>query len=191
MSVIEYIILSIALTIPTLVVVRYSVHKLPIRLVRGLGVSFLLGAEQVILLLLGIVLGNILRFDLSEYDDLVYLGLLVFVALRMFLEAMGLERKKKKGQRSIFNLSKWSTSLLLGVATGVNVLLAGLGLGFRVAIERDLWCAAISLFVIAFIFCYLGIMMGRQKKAMREKRWMLMGVIFLLAFALKVAVFGE
>ena len=82
------------------------------------------------------------------------------------------------------------TVLLLGVATGVNALFIGLGLGFRVLIENDLWKVGIPLLIIVFLFSYLGIMYGRRKKEVRARRWMLLGVLFLLILAVKGAFFS-
>ena len=87
MSVLEYIILSFALTVPVMVTLRACALKNPIRLTRGLGVSFLVAIVHVLLILAGIYIGNLLRFELPEYDSLIYLGLLVVVALRMFFPA--------------------------------------------------------------------------------------------------------
>ncbi len=183
MSVFEYIILAVALAVPTMVTVRGCALKNPIRLTRGLGVSFLIALEHTLLLLLGIVVGNMLRFDMPEYDNLIYLGMLVVVAGRMFFTAFS------KKERPSYDIANWMTVLLLGVATGVNALFVGLGLGFRVWIENDLWKVAIPLTVVIFLFSYLGIMFGRRKKAVRTRRWMLLGVLFLLIFAVKGAFF--
>ena len=80
---------------------------------------------------------------------------------------------------------------MLGVATGVNTLFVGLGLGFRVSFQTDVWRIAIPLFVILFVLCYLAVMLGRQKKEMRARRWQLIAVLFLLIFAIKGAFFSE
>ena len=66
----------------------------------------------------------------------------------------------------------------------------GLGLGFRVLIENDLWKVGIPLLIIVFLFSYLGIMYGRRKKEVRARRWMLLGVLFLLILAVKGAFFS-
>lgn len=187
MSVIEYIILSIALTIPTMVVMRACALKNRIRLTKGMAFSFLIALEHTLLLLLGIFLGNMLRFDLPEFDNLIYLGFMVAVALRMFFPAF----RKKSKKHTYYDISRLSTVLLLGVATGTNTLFVGLGLGFRVLIERDLWRAAIPMMVVMFLLCYLSIMMGRQKKTMNERKWQLIAVLFLLIFAIKGAFFGD
>ena len=77
------------------------------------------------------------------------------------------------------------------MATGINTLFVGLGLGFRVSFAADLWRVAIPLFVILFVLCYLAIMLGRQKKEMRARRWQLIAVLFLLIFAIKGAFFSN
>ena len=187
MSVIEYVILSFALAIPLEVTLRGCALKNPIRLTRGLGVSLLLALEHTALMVIGIYIGNLLRFDLPEYDNLVYLGLLLVVALRMFFPAF----RKKDKPLPPYDISNWGTVLLLGVATGVNTLFVGMGLGFRVDLATDLWKVAVPLLVVVFLLGYWGIMLGRRKKEIRQRRWQLVAVLFLLAFAIKGAFFGD
>ena len=174
MSVLEYIILAFALAMPVMVTVRGCALKTPIRLTRGLAVSILIAIEHVLLILAGMYIGNMLRFGFPEYDNLV------FPAFR-----------KKEKELPAYNIANWTTVLLLGVATGINTLFVGLGLGFRVSFAADLWRVAIPLFVILFVLCYLAIMLGRQKKEMRARRWQLIAVLFLLIFAIKGAFFSN
>lgn len=185
MSVIEYIILSFALAIPMEMTMRGCALKNPIRLTRGLAVSALLALEHTVLVLVGILIGNLLRFDLPEYDNLVYLGLLTVVALRMLFPAF-----HKKDVPS-YEVAKWGTVLLLGIATGVNTLFVGMGLGFRVDVDTDLWKVGVPLYVAMLLLSYWGIMLGRRKKEVSSHRWQLVAVLFLLAFAIKGAFFGE
>lgn len=187
MSVLEYIILSFALTVPVMVTLRACAMKNPIRLTRGLGVSFLVAIVHVLLILAGIYIGNLLRFELPEYDSLIYLGLLVVVALRMFFPAF----RKKEKELPAYDISRWLTVLLLGIATGTNTFFVGLGLGFLVSFQTDVWRVAIPLLVVMFLFCYLAIMLGRTGKNIRARRWQLIGVLFLLVFAIKGAFFAD
>lgn len=187
MSVLEYIILAFALSIPVMVTLRGCALQNPIRLTRGLAESFLIALEHVLLLLAGMWIGGLLRFDIPDYDNLFYLGLMVVVALRMFFPAF----RKKESPRVSYDIARYSVVLLLGIATGVNTLLIGLGFGFRLNMDDELWRAAIPLVVIMFLLTYLGIMLGRRKKEMRERRWQLIAVLFLLVFAIKGAFFGQ
>jgi len=187
MSVIEYIILAFALAIPLVVTLRGCALRNPIRLSRGLAVALLLALEQTLLLLSGIWIANMLRFDMPEYDNLVYLGFLLVVAVRMFFPAF----RKQDKEMPPYDISRWGTVLLLGVATAVNTFLVGLGLGFRVNLGTDLWKVAIPMVVVMFLLGYWGIMLGRRKKEMRKRHWQLIAVLFLLIFAVKGAFFGE
>lgn len=187
MSVFEYIILAFALSIPSMVIVRDCALKSPIRLIRGLIVSLILGAEHALLLLLGVYLGNLLRLDIPDYDNLIYLGLLVVVAIRMFFPAF----RKKDRVRISYNIASWSTVFFLGIATGINIFIVGLGIGFRVELLHEVCRAAIPMIVLGFLLSYFGLMLGRRKKEMRERRWQLLAVLFLLIFAIKGAFFGE
>ena len=187
MSVLEYIILSFALSVPVMVTVRGCALKTPIRLTRGLAVSSLIAIEHVLLILAGIYVGNLLRFGFPEYDNPVYLGLLVVVAFRMVIPAF----RKKEKELPVYNIASWTTVLLLGVATGINTLFVGLGLGFLVSFKTEIWRLAIPFFVILFVLCYLAIMLGRQKKEIRARRWQLIAVLFLLIFAIKGAFFSN
>lgn len=187
MSVIEYIILSFALAVPLEVTLRGCALKNPIRLTRGLAVSLLLAFEHTALMAAGIYIGNLLRFDLPEYDNLVYFGLLLVVALRLFFAAF----RKKDRELPPYDISRWGTVLLLGVATGVNTLFVGMGLGFRVYLSADFWKVSVPLLLMVFLLGYWGIMLGRRNKEIRQRRWQLVAVLFLLAFAIKGAFFGE
>lgn len=189
MSVIEYIILSLALAIPVLVTLRGCALSHRIRLSWGLAASLILAVEHTLLILLGAWVGNMLRFDIPDYDNLIYLGLIVVVALRMFFPAF------RKGDKALpaYDISRLATILLLGVATGTNALFVGLGLGFHphVQLPAHLWRIAVPMLVAVFLFSYWGIMLGRRKKEVRQRRWQLIAVLFLLIFAIKGAFFTE
>ena len=187
MSVLEYIVLSFAVALPLMFVVRGCALKHHIRLTHGLAVSVLLAIVHVAVILMGIYIANMLRFEIPEYDNLIYLGLIVLVAIRLFFNAF----RKQDREIPAYDISRWGTVLLLGVATATNTLLVGLGLGFRVSVRTDLWRVALPLFIIMFLSSYWGIMLGRRNKPMRERRWLLIAVLFLLIFALKGAFFSD
>ena len=187
MSILEYIILAFALSVPLMVTVRGCALKNPIRLSHGLAVSLLLAIVHVLLMLAGIYIGNMLRFGYPDYDNLVYLGLFLVVALRMFFPAF----RKRDKELPAYDISRWLTVLLLGVATGTNTLFVGMGLGFRVLVGDALWRVAIPLFLVLFLMSYLAIMLGRRKKEIRARRWQLIAVLFLLVYAVKGAFFSN
>ena len=197
MSIIEFIILAIALSLETLIVMHGCASKTNIRLTQGLAESAIIAIENVILLLVGMWLGNLLRFTpdslgqsstrdlLTDSDNLVCLALMIFVALRLMFRT-----GSKKHKTPNYDISRFGTAVLLGIAVGINSLLVGLGLGFRIDAGDNIWRAAVPLFVIMTLFALLGVMLGRQQKELRSRRYALIAALFILAFALKGAIWG-
>ena len=197
MSIIEFIIVALALSFEALIIMHGCALKNPIPLTKGIGESFTIAIINALLLAGGILLGNLLRFSpenidpnatstnslLTDTDNLVYLGLLILVALRLLFRS-----GKKSRQVQPYDISRYSTTLLLSVAIGINTLLVGLALGFRIKLSDNIWSATIPLVVIFTVMSFLGIMLGRQQKELRARRYTLIAVLFLLAFALKVMI---
>ncbi|MBO7490017.1 MAG: manganese efflux pump [Bacteroidales bacterium] len=199
MSIIEFIILAIALSLETLIVMHGCALNTPIRLTKGVAESLTVALVNTLLLIVGILLGNLLRFTpadispeatstnnlLNDSDNLVYLGLMILVAVRLLFRS-----SKKRRTVQPYDISRFSTALLLGVAIGVNTLFVGLALGFRIPLAENIWRSTVPLFIFMTLFGLLGIMLGRQKRELRAQRYTLFAVLILLAFALKIALWG-
>ncbi|MBP5547396.1 MAG: manganese efflux pump [Bacteroidales bacterium] len=198
MSLIEFIILSIALSFEILIVMHGCSLKTKISLTKGLAESATIAVIHTLLLAIGMVMGGLLHFQSpdanpdsstshlwSETNNLVYLGLMILVALRLLFRS-----GKKSRQVQPYDISRFSTTLLLGVATGINTLIVGLALGFRISFVENVWRATIPLAITMTLFAFLGVMLGRQQKELRARRYTLFAVLFLLAFAFKGAFWG-
>lgn len=199
MSIIEFIILSIALSFEAMIVMHGSALKNPIRLTKGLAEAFCIAVVNALLLIAGVWLGNLLRFTpdtldptasstnslLTGTDNLVYLGLMILVAVRLLFRS-----GKKSRQVQPYDIGRFSTAILLGIAVGINTLIIGLALGFRIPLGENIWRATIPMLIIMTLFALLGLMLGRQQKELRARRYTLFAVLFLLAFALKGAFWG-
>lgn len=182
MSIIEYILLAIALAIPTAVVLRGSAQQTHIRLSQALLVVLVFGFVHAAFLVIGMYIANGLsRFSHNpeSVNNLIYLGFFLIVAVKLLFAAI-----RQKDASVGYDISRWSTALALSVATGLNVLLIGLGLGFRTLVAIDLYKAAIPMIVSVFLLGYWAVMLGRQKKKFKERRWMLISVLFLLISAI-------
>ena len=198
MSLIEFIILAIALSFEALVVMHGCALKNKITLTKGLAESAIVALVNAVLLAAGICIGSMLKFTpagidpdasqtgslLADTDGLVYLGLLLLVAVRLLFRS-----GKKSRQVQPYDISRYGTAILLGVAIGINTLIVGIGVGFR-PVMSNLWTASVPIFVIMTFFAFLGVMLGRKGKEIRARRYTLFAVLFLLAFALKGAFWG-
>lgn len=197
MSIVEFIILAIALSFEALIIMHGCATKNNIQLSKGLAESVAIAIENILMLLVGIWFGNLLRFTpdalgesstrdlLTGTDNMVCLALMIFVALRLMFRT-----GSKKHKTPDYDISRWGTVALLGIAIGINTLLVGLGLGFRIPVGENIMRAAIPLFIIMTLFSLFGVMLGRQNKELRSRRYALIAALLILAFALKGALWG-
>lgn len=199
MSVLEFIILSIALSFEALIMMHGCAKMTPIKLTKGLGESFSIALVNAILIALGLWMGGKLRFTPQvtdpdavsttkmwlETDNLIYLGMIIFVAFRMLFGS-----RKRHNMVRPYDIEQYDTVLLLGIAIGINTFIVGLALGFRITFIDNVWRATIPIVIIMTLFAFLGVMFGRQKKELRSRRYTLIAVLLLLAFALKSALWG-
>lgn len=198
MSLIEFIILAIALSFEALVVMHGCALKNKIPLTKGIAESAMVALVNALLLAAGIWIGSKLKFTpagmdpdasstgslLADTDGLVYLGLMILVAVRLLFRS-----GKKSRQVQPYDIGSYGTAILLGIAVGINALIVGLAVGFR-PVMSNLWAASIPLIVLMTLFAFLGVMLGRKGKEIRARRYTLFAVLFLLAFALKGAFWG-
>lgn len=198
MSLIEFIILAIALSFEAFIVMHGCALKNKIPLTKGLVESVIVALVNAILLAVGIWIGSMLKFTpvgidpdasqtgslLTDTDNLVYLGLMLLVAVRLLFRS-----GKKSRQVKPYDISRYGTSTLLGVAVGINTFIVGIAVGFR-PVMSNFWVASVPLFVIMTLFAFFGVMLGRKGKEIRARRYTLFAVLFLLAFALKGAFWG-
>jgi len=183
MSIVSVIVIALALGICNMLLFRRCGEAAPVRLSAGLLIVLGVTAVHVLLYYLGMWAGSLMSFRSPDTPDLyndvntyIFLGMTVIVAFKMLWPYL-----RRNAQQPVFDLrSGWSV-LAMAVATGINVLLIGVGVGFvaRTDAARSLW----PLLIASFLLGYLGLMLGRQKVAMRPRRWMVLSCVLLLAAA--------
>lgn len=189
MSVISFIVIAIALGISDMLLFRRCGEATPVRLSAGLLTVIVLSAIHVALFYLGNLLGRWLSLhsptDPHMYDDVnayIFLGITVAVIVKLLLPYL-----RKEPRLPLFSLENSWSALAMSVATGINVLLIGIGTGFVTTgntLHRILW----PLLISSILLGYLGLMFGRQKVQIRERRWMIVGCVLLLGVAIASAV---
>ena len=190
MSIATYIVLSIAFGVTAMLLMRRCAETTPVKLTKGLAIMFVTATIYVLLFILGITLGDLLRIEGADAPQLyartnayIFLGLAIFVALRMLLPHL-----KRKPQLPVFDLRNWCSVIAMSVASGINVLLIGLGLGFVMPIAGHVHWAIWPLFISSVLLGYTGIMFGRQKVTIRPLRWMIVACILLLGCGIAAVV---
>lgn len=190
MSIATYIVLSIAFGVTAMLLMRRCAETTPVKLTKGLAIMFVTAVIYVLLFILGITLGDLLRIEGADAPQLyartnayIFLGLTIFVALRMLLPHL-----KRKPQLPVFDLRNWSSVIAMSVASGINVLLVGLGIGFVMPLAGHIHWAIWPLFISSVLLGYTGIMFGRQKVTIRPLRWMIVACILLLGCGIAAVV---
>lgn len=189
MSIVSYLVIALALGLSTLLLFRRCGEATPVRLSAGLLVVSAVSAIHVLLFYLGGLLGNLLRLyspdDPYMYADsnaYIFLGITIVVILKMLMPYL-----RKEPKLPLFSLAGIGSVVSMAVATGINVLLVGIGTGFveeSLPLHKMLW----PLLIASVLLGYLGLMFGRQKMSMRPRRWMILSCVLLLAVAIIACV---
>lgn len=190
MHIATYIVLALAFGINTMLLMRRCAETTPVKLTKGIGITFLTSIVCCLLFLLGISLGDLLRIEGSDAPQMyahtnayIFLGLATFVTIRMLLPYL-----RRKPQLAVFDLRSWSSIVAMAVANGINVLLIGIGVGFVSSSAGNIHWAIWPMFAFVLFFGYLGIMFGRQKVEMRPRRWMIIDCILIIGSAIAAVV---
>ena len=177
MTLINYIVFSLAIGIQTLVAMRNSAEAHPVALTRGLIISLILCSIYTIMLAGGTFLGNLFHFDYPPADHALFLGFFVLVIVKLLFS---LRRTAVTG----YDISPYSSAILAGIALGINILLLGIGIGFEAPLGEDVWKMLTPLVLLVLLMSMWGIMLGRKKIDIRPKRWLYISLLCLLVVAL-------
>lgn len=160
-----------------------------IRLSSGILKVLLVAIIHVVLYYLGEMLGSILSFNspcepelYKDINTYIFLGLTTVVAIKMFTPYL-----RREPRLPVFDLSDFRSVLAMAVATGINTLLLGIGTGFVKQVGSSsalIWMLLITCTLLGTI----GLMFGRQKVAIRPRRWMAVSCLLLLGVAVSAII---
>lgn len=191
MSIISFIIIAIALGISTMVLMKRCAEATPVRLSTGLLIAAMVAMVHTVLFVVGMLAGNLLRFEsaddpfaYAEVNSLVLMGMTVVVLLKLLSPYL-----RREPKLAVFPLNGGlGRTLLMTVASGINIFLLGMGVGFVALLSQGVHRAVWPLFTLTLLFSYLGIMYGRQKVEMRPRRWIIISCVLLLGVAIAAVV---
>lgn len=191
MSIISFIIIAIALGISTMVLIKRCAEATPVRLSAGLLIATMVAMVHTVLFIVGMLAGNLLRFEsaddpfaYAEVNSLVLMGMTVVVLLKLLFPYL-----RREPKLAVFPLNGGlGRTLLMTVASGINIFLLGMGVGFVALLSQGVHRAVWPLFTLTLLFSYLGIMYGRQKVEMRPRRWIIISCVLLLGVAIAAVV---
>ncbi|MDY5969153.1 MAG: manganese efflux pump [Bacteroidales bacterium] len=174
MNFFSYILFGLSMGLIAMLTFRACTLHTKIQLSRGLAYSFLLASVQTLFLLFGIWFGSLWRFSTGNLDSYVFVGIMLLLAAKLSLNLFD----KKNG--TAYDISRFSTLFLLSIALGINDLIGGMGIGFLAYVQQAWLIASLPLFLLVFLLSYLGIMLGRRNIEIKQRRWTLFAVLFVL-----------
>ncbi len=112
------------------------------------------GLFQAGMYIIGWLAGLTFQPFIEQFDHWLAFGLLVFVGLRMIIEAIKGHDKDKA-----CDPTRGKTMIILAVATSIDAL--AVGLSFAI-IEIDIWLPALIIGIVASILTAIGINLGKM-----------------------------
>lgn len=189
MSIVSFIVIALAMGIVNMLLFRRCGEATPVRLSSGLLIVLAVSAVHVLLYYLGAFVGSLLSLysptDAHMYDDVnayIFLGMVIVVIIKMLVPYF-----RKQPRLPVFDLRSGLAVSAMAAATGINVLLVGIGVGIAdtdASVHAILW----PMLIASFLLGYVGLMFGRQKVQLRPRRWMVLACVLLLATAIAACV---
>lgn len=184
MSFIEALLLALALCVDTLVVSATTAfrNKMPYRL--GLLMALILGFCQFAFPLAGAVIGDVARSFIEAVDHWVAFGLLAFVGGRMIWESIKGEEEVDVSKYKRLNVG---TFFLLGVATSIDGLAVGIGLGLDNPMTTVWWVVA-TIGVVTALVSMVGVFLGKRNIPVPERTAGIIAGVVLIGLGVKILI---
>ncbi len=176
MMVFVYILFAMALGLNAMLSMRNSAQYSSIRLTRGLLYSSLIALVSVLLMLAGVWVASLFSYQIGDFDGNVFDSVLILLAAKFAINTLS-----KQQREASYNIADTRTMILLSIALGLDALIGGIGFGFADDISTAWLKASLPLFLFVSLFAYLGIMLGRRQIEVKQRRWRLVAILFLVA----------
>jgi putative Mn2+ efflux pump MntP len=144
--------------------------------------SFSFGIFQSGMALLGFLAGQTVSAQIASWDHWIAFGLLLFVGLKMIVEAFHPQRNIEKKET---DPTRGSMLLFLSLATSVDAFAVGLGLA---VLEVEIFVTALVIGGVAFVLSCLGAGLGRLLGRITGKVAPILGGIMLILIGVKILI---
>ena len=137
------------------------------------------GGFQVLMPIVGYVLGAQFQEFIEAYDHWIAFGLLFLIGANMIREAVWGEKEEGKDNDSL----DFKTMFLLAIATSIDALAVGVSFA---CIQEKLWSSVLIIGLTTFVFSILGVKIGNVFGSKYEKSAGIIGGIILILIGLKI-----
>lgn len=185
MTFVEALLLSMALCVDTLVVSATTAFREKMTFRRGLLLAVIMGFCQFAFPLAGAIVGDVARSFIEAVDHWVAFGLLAFIGGRMIWE--GVRGKAGETDAPAAHRSLVYSYFLLGVATSIDGLAVGIGLGLDNPMSTVLW-VVVLVGVVTLLMSLLGVGLGNRNIPIPERTANIVAGIVLVGLGVKILV---
>lgn len=182
MTFVEALLLALALCVDTLVVATTTAFREKMPWHRGLLLAAILAFSQFAFPLLGAFIGDMARSFIEAVDHWVAFALLAFIGGKMILDGLKKEEEKNAISSSRYLLLNYS---MLGIATSIDGLAVGIGLGLDMPMDAVLWVVAV-VGIVTFLVALLGVFLGKHNIPVPEKTASIVAGVVLIGLGVKI-----
>lgn len=139
------------------------------------------GMFQFIMPIIGWYMGSYFAEYIEMYAHWVAFLLLAVIGVKMILESLKNDGETEpKQESSIMNLQNL---IILAVATSIDALAVGISFA---AMNTNIWFAAIIIGIVAFLFSYCGVLLGKKLGVLVGKKMETIGGVILIIIGIKI-----
>ncbi|MBO4407543.1 MAG: manganese efflux pump, partial [Clostridia bacterium] len=146
----------------------------------GLALGATFGGFQALMPLIGWLLGASLTGIIEKYDHWIAFAILTILGIKTVWETA---REKEDDEGKKDEPLKLGSLLLLGVATSIDALAAGVTLTVS---EIPLWVSLLVIGGVTFVLSFLGVFLGNRFGAVFRKPACYLGGIILILIGVKM-----
>ncbi len=178
-STVEILLVAVGLAMDAFAVSMCNGLSFPhIKKEQSVSMAFFFGFAQFLMPVIGWLVGKSVADFISSFDHWIAFVLLALIGANMLWDA----RKKEYAETCEF---KYRNILAQAVATSIDALIVGTGLA---AVSINIWKASVSIGIITFTLCLIGVYVGRQFGLKFEQKAKILGGLILIGIGTKILI---
>ena len=142
-------------------------------------VGLYFGGFQALMPIFGYFLGDLFDELLFAIDHWVVFVLLVIIGVSMIFEII------TDNNKTLDEQINFKSMVLPALATSIDALAVGFTFAFM---KVNLWVSVIMIGIVAYLFTYIGVMIGYKVGSRYENKAKLLGGIILIVIAIKILI---
>jgi putative Mn2+ efflux pump MntP len=127
--------------------------------------------------LIGWFAGNGLEKYMRDFNHWIAFALLSIIGIRMILDSL------KKVEKRNFNPTRFSTMVMLALATSIDALIVGVSLAFTIV---NIYWACFIIGTVTFIASMVGILFGKKTGERFSKKLEVAGGLVIILIGIKI-----